>query len=219
MDKPVRQHTISDSQLMALIMFENRIARLHRIAKQWGKGSHITCHLKTTSPSEMQTKGISHDTTLTAAIVDLRPFMLNDDKIYFPKICNTISTQHQDNKTITSNIKECKKFWQAYDINKQNTENSAKMQGCFDINGNQITTYKGLLKYYMYGKCVHADNEKLFNTMLTLENNGFHFAVAKAELQACIYTLEEFLYKFNKTYVKPILKQNAEKANALKDAF
>ena len=212
----MKEIRINDRDPITLWMFSTRVERLHSIVKGWSKGSSISCKLRTTSPSELKTTGISTDIRLSASLNELRPFMLKNERTYFPTVRSLVSSWYRDDKQIQVHLDNNKAFWRSYDINEMNAANNARMQVCFSVAGKEIVEYKMLLQCFMYGKYFHDDKVDLFLAETLIENNSLYYATAKAELQSCIYLLQTFLKEFDRTYIKPVLKENSSRIQAFK---
>ena len=134
--------------------------------------------------------------------------MLKGERTYFPKVRNLVSSWCKNDKTVQECLREYRTFWKSYDINEMDAKNNARMQVCFSVAGKEIVEYKMLLQCFMYGKYFHDDKVDLFLAETLIENNSLYYAMAKSELQSCIYLLQIFLRKFDQTYIKPVLKEN-----------
>ncbi|MDO4967508.1 MAG: hypothetical protein Q4E70_01955 [Candidatus Saccharibacteria bacterium] len=206
---------ISDEDLLTLWKFSVRAKRLRKISKNWKRGTSIKMENLPNSTTRITTTGLSSDMRLSAALNELRPFMLSSDCIYFPKVRKKISKMYKSSEKI-SNLKTCKSFWNKYDLNNENSPNSAKMRIVFIIKEKQITSYKQLLKCFMYGRYFHNDDNSLFILENFIEENPQFYPHAKSELQFVIFTISSFLFGFNKIYVEPILKHNTKRIDEFK---
>ena len=206
---------ISDEDLLVLWKFSIRVKRLRKLVAGWKRGGKI----KMESPSSLKPKvigsGLSSDIRLSAALNELRPFMLSSESIYFPNVRNKISRMYVSDESALKQLKGCKKFWKAYDL-YNNGEDSSKMRIVFNIRGRQIDKHKQLLECFMYGRYFHDDDNSLFVLENVIEDNLLLYAIAKMELQFAIFTISSFLTSFNKEYVEPVIKRNMKRIDEFK---
>lgn len=194
---------ITEDELLALWSFNNHVERLVKFVKPFYEDMRISYAIPSKKEST-KNKKVPTELRLSAAINELRPFMLNDDSICFYKIRNIISKQFKDNDDFNKCLKRYRKFWDAYDINKKH-DNAIKMGTRYDIDEVLITTYAELLRIFIYGKYIHnGDNPKSAAIVYRVQS-GFYYPTIKAELGVCIADICNMLRIFNRDFVKPIL--------------
>lgn len=202
--KRTKELDILEDELLALWSFNNHVDRLVEFVKPFYKEMSIS-YMMPTSKKATKDKNVPTELRLSAAINELRPFMLNKDSINFYKIRNIICRQFQDNPDFKECMKWYKKFWDSYDINSKH-DNVAKMNTRYDIDKVSITTYPELLRLFMYGKYIHNNDNPQSTAIVYRIESSYYYPSIKAELGVCVANICNILRIFNRDFVKPILE-------------
>lgn len=202
--KATRGSNFTNDELLALWSFNNHTNRLVKFIRPFYK-EMIISYAMPTNEKATSNKNVPTELRLSAAINELRPFMLNGDSINFYKTVGVIHKQFRGNVEFEECMKWYKQLWRRYDINVNN-KHAARINTRYDIDNISITTYPELLRIFMYGKYIHNnDNPKSTAIVYRIEKSLYYPSI-KAELGVCISHICNILCIFNGDFVKPVLK-------------
>ncbi len=147
----IRHNNMSSDFMENLAIAHNKILELKNEHRDFFGNIKLNLKINKDNPSKISAK-LPNNQTIKAFLVDLRPFLLQKEYLYFPSMCNDIIKNIRDNKLI-GDTEKAKKAWNKFC-------NGYSVGGIvMKINKKKITVRENI-DLWLNGKFMHPTDKK-----------------------------------------------------------